>query len=519
MKEWIKECRLEHGMCSLANLRSCSEDQRLPTLPKRVVALGGSISQPTMRLEETAQRQEQYVTLSYCWGQTPRSYLRLTASNLDELKQHVVFEQLPLTYRDAVTVTLMLGYRYLWIDALCIQQDSAADWEAESLKMDLYYGGSAVTICVDSAESLEAGFLETGLESLFDPLHLQQRLPSGDRGELLVSRPVYTHGGEGYTRSSSSSTSLWRVNVEACPLATRAWALQERLLSPRKLHFGREEVFWECRKSRYAEGGEFSLGSVPSLFKIAVAQVDGNLTYRHWYDLVEAYTTRSLTYQSDKLRAIAGLAKVCKGVLHAEYRAGLWLSDLHHSLNWRVPVDQRRAGINRSYFPSWSWANVQSAVTFADWTYSPQGPTKSGPGFQLISTSLVSGLDSYSGAVGMRLVLRARTRRVVLKSSSPRHLFAFSTPGQSVQAASNGSIGDYADDLSMPRDGNDFLSLQLFDVQPSAGPSLPVMQNVLLLEPVLKNEEQDGCFCRVGAGAIYQDNWFDGCDEQLITLV
>jgi hypothetical protein len=59
--------------------------------------------------------------------------LRTTTTNvvLDHTR-YIPFTSLPETSKDAIVLTRSLGYRYLWIDALCIVQDDALDWEREA---------------------------------------------------------------------------------------------------------------------------------------------------------------------------------------------------------------------------------------------------------------------------------------------------------------------------------------------------------------------------------------------------
>ncbi|KAK9422724.1 putative Heterokaryon incompatibility domain-containing protein [Seiridium unicorne] len=73
------------------------------------------------------------MTLSHCWeGKVP---LVLTTDTEDRLAEGVRLDELPATSRNAVLLVRYLGIRYLWIDALCIKQDSVADWLAESSMM------------------------------------------------------------------------------------------------------------------------------------------------------------------------------------------------------------------------------------------------------------------------------------------------------------------------------------------------------------------------------------------------
>jgi hypothetical protein len=81
-----------------------------------------------------------YTILSHCWGPggTPEP-LQTLLTNEKAHEQRIDFSALPKNFQDAIRVTLVLGVQYLWIDSLCIVQDSGLDWEAESAKMVSYY--------------------------------------------------------------------------------------------------------------------------------------------------------------------------------------------------------------------------------------------------------------------------------------------------------------------------------------------------------------------------------------------
>ncbi|RSM02034.1 hypothetical protein CEP52_008197 [Fusarium oligoseptatum] len=98
-----------------------------------------------------------FAALSYCWG--GQQSLTLTKSGSEHLYDDFSPEKLPKTIQDAVRVVRNIGLRYLWVDALCIQQDSDEDKTAEISRMETYYGSATVTICAAAASSAEQGFL------------------------------------------------------------------------------------------------------------------------------------------------------------------------------------------------------------------------------------------------------------------------------------------------------------------------------------------------------------------------
>lgn len=56
-------------------------------------------------------------------------------------------------------MTRALNIPYLWVDALCIIQDSLEDREREAAKMQLVYQGAALTISALGAPDSKTGFI------------------------------------------------------------------------------------------------------------------------------------------------------------------------------------------------------------------------------------------------------------------------------------------------------------------------------------------------------------------------
>lgn len=115
-KDWLKQCRLDHPGCN-------PKDH--PELPSRVIDVGISSGPLHLRLMCGQVLRADYVALSHCWGGiiTPV----LTTKTLAMFKESLPYADLPANFQDAVTITRRLGLRYLWIDSLCILQDSGED--------------------------------------------------------------------------------------------------------------------------------------------------------------------------------------------------------------------------------------------------------------------------------------------------------------------------------------------------------------------------------------------------------
>lgn len=83
------------------------------------VTAGGTFQDPFLYIPDANER-SQYVALSCCWGEQGNEDFVLTQSTLERKMETIPLSSLPQTLRDAITITKWLGFRYLWIDALCI---------------------------------------------------------------------------------------------------------------------------------------------------------------------------------------------------------------------------------------------------------------------------------------------------------------------------------------------------------------------------------------------------------------
>ena len=300
---------------------------------------------------------------------------------LEQRQSGISVEELPASFRDAIYITNRLGVEYLWIDSLCIIQDSSEDWAEQSSRMANIYGNSFLTIAASRSPNSHAGIfssretLQTGCS-----LPYQSRYMS-EAGKIYLRPQInsYMPGAE------SDRAYVDDADVFVEPLLTRAWVLQERILSPRTLNYGTAELFWECQTITAHE----SLSAIPERTpaaemkrSLAPRQTPENLSvevpdptklssiYKRWYSVVEAYTRLQLTYESDKFSAISGLAKEFQRQTGDEYVAGIWKSDFHRGLLWRPAgvdygplrhkFDRRRPRKWRA--PSWSWASWDGPI-------------------------------------------------------------------------------------------------------------------------------------------------------------
>lgn len=376
-KQWLEDCSFNH--------MKCSAHEGTGPIPKPTrlldVSIRGPKGAPGVRLVDGGCLDPftEYVTLSHCWGisrDPTKKRLRLHNKTMLALRQGIACSSLPRTFADAAAATIKLGYKYLWIDALCIMHDSEQEVLDEVANMHKTYGEATLNLMATAAADDFSGMF-----SHRNPLSLQP--PMIDISDGFGINP----GSYKILRST-----VWEDLVDLSPIAQRSWIFQERALSKRVLHFSRNELLWECQQMCCSE--VYPMG-LPVTLKSAAEQdrrINGvglsptikstvedctlrpgpkvvfNKRVHHqrtgnWSSLVEMYTSGRQTYTSDKLLGISGLAMqyLSKNRLRPDdYIVGLWRNSLPHSLLWRVHDGATRPAKYRA--PSWTWAAVDGRV-------------------------------------------------------------------------------------------------------------------------------------------------------------
>lgn len=333
---WLTTCDESHDGCQ----RRTDLDR-----PRRLV----SVRNEAIKVVDTESfgNMPYYATLSYCWGLD--NFIKLTMETIDSFYEGVNYTGLPQTFQDAIFLTRRLGLDYIWIDALCIiqrQQDSS-DWLSESAKMRSIYGGGYVNIAASQASNVHEGFLHRSGEYI-GGITAKVSSSKGSHMQVFYARTV--EDGEG-----------WAYWEERSDLGQRGWAFQERLLAKRTLHFSKYGLLWECPESNAAEFAPEPQGPWGP----------GRLAYPdhepwEWTEVVNGYSDTKLTVSSDKLTALAGIARRQYEAKPDQYLAGMWRRELIHQLCWRAVVhkDSRKRPDWRA--PTWSWASIDRGV-FGSW--------------------------------------------------------------------------------------------------------------------------------------------------------
>lgn len=328
-------------------------------LPTRVVDVGSG--QEDARLIDTSGQHGTYLILSYCWGKG-NDRAKTTQHNLEERRRAIQEQDLPPTIKQAIEVTKRLGFRYLWVDAICIVQahsvppkyDELEDWRREAPNMGRYYRNAVLTIAATAATDSEHGFVSERLSQIYPVSPCPVGVWIGDSEPC--SEAVVIPG-----EPSASN------QVHYAPLYSRGWTLQERALSHHTLHWCWESVFWECKGGIKASEfqPDIQSSSEPAdldsrhVWEMALTESRDTPAYYNelWLDLIEDYCQMSLSYETDRLMAIQGLVDQAQPSSRADdgYIAGVFKPGIVTGLAWCNPTPRIE---KETKFPSWSWASL-----------------------------------------------------------------------------------------------------------------------------------------------------------------
>jgi len=307
-----------------------------------------------------------YAALSYVWG-VDQAY-KLTKDTLKEKQRHIDMTLLSRTIKDAITVTRQLNLGYLWVDALCIIQDSKDDKARELPLMGDIYRNSAVTIIAASAPSANEGFLHPSESPRFfaQPIDIPLLGPRGEREIIRLAYRKY------YLPSAD-------------PANSRAWCLQERVLSTRVVSFSYDGLKWMCREMHInpsaAEEAPRPFQVLAPLAAESESGPDEDVILALWYRIRNDYSGRKLTIATDKLPAISAVAAEVARLTGWTYLAGMWREKLLSELHWECekkrdyvppiiqdvdasgnpPSEPDPDPAKTKYIaPSWSWCSIAS---------------------------------------------------------------------------------------------------------------------------------------------------------------
>jgi hypothetical protein len=340
IRGWIEECTEHHNPCIDYTINKVF-------VPKRLINLKGCC-----RLE-SVESPVRYAALSYCWG--PIEQPSTTKSNVALRYNSFQYKELPQTLQDAILMTRMLGLDYLWIDAICIVQDDKEEWASEAAKMGEIYSMAHVVLAATAANSATEGFLRPR-----DRLQKITSLVDSENPFTINARAVDTHDRDNR-----------RISLEKQPLSKRGWALQEKALARRTVHFLRDEALFVCRTSPICECGHCPNDPFyrPRKLVTDVKFSPPRITFSAaaWMPLVQDFTKRSLSRADDALPALSGIAQRELSLSPGRYFAGIWERDIAKQLGWFVKPHQLVTGDRKRKpqpRPTFSWATFPGPISY-----------------------------------------------------------------------------------------------------------------------------------------------------------
>jgi hypothetical protein len=487
-KDWFDDCLRNHN----------HDRDEAATRPSRLIAIGTADGSESIKLVDGSNTDKTYLAVSYRWG---AETLLTTTGTFELFHTSIPWNQLPRTFQDAINIARELGIVHVWIDSLCIIQDSLVDWETESARMADIYKGALLTIMAASAADSQEGFFRDRATTMG-----MVALPYADASgatelSVFVSKALPSF------KSFMSSAALFR----------RGWVFQERLMSKRKLIFGKYETYWECdgivqSESKIQSRDEFELwylkeNATFGVFSDPLHKTDGvhgrtSPAYL-WQNVVEQYSRCALTYEADRLPALSGLARTFARRFGGSYAAGLWQNQMPYTLLWFNSSWNTKETYEGEYrAPSWSWASTTGEVVI-------RGCHRGKQELDVVNIDIkLAGGDPYGRVCpGSNVCVRGRLRSGTLVKIE----------GSKFEAWFDFEHGRLLDRIRLDRrDEDPFFEVVCLEV--SSGCGERTRQAGCLL---LRKTGEDKHFRRVGMTFLRRDEdcLFHGLQKEVITLV
>lgn len=360
VEQWLRKCDQGHAGC----LESASDELEARWRPSRLLkieqVLPGKVSKLSI-CEDLSDSPVQYMTLSHCWG-TSRP-LQLVEKSLLLFRNCIPLSEVPKAFMEACEITLRLGVSFIWIDSLCIIQDSEEDWLRESSMMATIYSHSYLNLAAAHSAGSSDGLFSVRNPDAIGPWPIRSKDSDGSLKLFILQE--------------SDSLSL----LQASRLNHRAWVLQEQVLAPRTLYFTSGTLIWQCEEICASEGRPNGFGSHPKIgcLKHDLMIIDKRTLEDDWFQYVRLFSEREITKNTDRLIAISAIAyRLMRQyqLTESDYLAGLWrpsmplsllwLSNKHNERLWTRPWKRYEKPV-KYCAPSWSWASHNRGVYMINW--------------------------------------------------------------------------------------------------------------------------------------------------------
>ena len=345
----IAKCEESHESCRAQrhNNREYFQLRLIDAVEKKIVS---------------ASSNEKYFALSYVWGKV--DMLVASTATIAELGVRNGLEkywnEIPRVIQDAMHITQALKCRYLWVDTLCILQDNVIEKESQISRMDVVYSNAELTIAAVSAQDAKGTLAGIQKGTRPRPRHFAQVGSS-----LWMAQPPFD----------------LLLNYSNSKYSSRGWTFQEEKLSTRCLYICQKQVFFRCQENVWYEIQHLHLSR--QLARLDHAYYGRLGTYlmkpindeplarsyqsavptirrcRQYHDMLESYTWRELTYESDILRAFQGIIERLGKIGFGRFCYGIPESIFDFALLW-YPTNMNEP--RRLDFPSWCWAGWKSKM-------------------------------------------------------------------------------------------------------------------------------------------------------------
>lgn len=422
VEPWLKGCDDGHPACQ----------QTSHTVPRRLIELTNSLRLVEVHIDQHpdcgGQPQLRYATLSHCWGHSTSTLPKTLSTNIQQRMITISREELPQKFCDAIDIARALGCGYIWIDCLCIIQDSKQDWKEQSVLMGEVYSNAYFNIMASSLPDSRGRLFRDrnyyATTARVTKYGATTTPPIKDSFRLPLS--TYTHWIQNEESVPCPVTIRYALDRAHCyvydkvehghreeALLGRAWVFQEKLLSRRNLYITSSEMIWECRSCLSCECGEIAKPSPQfgPLNALYIRHSHGGLCVSHlaftghhvptsrkatfadvcssrrpiqealgfWRSLLSEYSLLGLTYDTDRDIALSGIRQAFNKDGRFQYYAGLWIQDLPESLLWTKSSRDDDEWKNLFNAPSWSWISRDKGNhALVDWSYHVAGQFEKG---------------------------------------------------------------------------------------------------------------------------------------------